>query len=473
MTSPSAHDSTTFWRLDHPQASPALIDAASGHATSYGELRTLADASADDLAATPPRALGFVLATNDTPTVARYLAALRRGHVVALLDARLAPALLARLLDAYRPDWVSGPTGGAPPSGYSPTASSAGDDLFVRSEPTGGALHPDLALLLSTSGTTGSPKMVRLASTAVAANAASIARYLDLTDLERPITTLPLHYSYGLSVLNSHLAAGACVVLTGESVARRELWAAVDRHGVTSISGVPYTYQMLARLRFDAMALPSLRTLTQAGGRLDPALVRQFGESAAARGRRFFVMYGQTEAVARMSYVPPEALLDHVGSVGIAIPGGALDIDEATSELSYRGPNVMLGYGESLADLAAGDELAGVLRTGDLARRDADGFVWLSGRTKRFVKLFGLRVSLDEVEQLAQEVSPSPVACVGEDDALVVAVEDPGHEAAIVESIATTFGIHRSALRAAAIGPLDRLTTGKLDYGRIRERVGL
>ncbi len=266
---------------------------------------------------------------------------------------------------------------------------------------------------------------MRLSEQNVRANAESIAGYLGLTPDERPITSLPLHYSFGLSVLNSHLLAGAVVVLSGDSVLQRPFWDAFRAHGCTSLAGVPFTYQMLERVGFRDMDLPTLTTLQQAGGALDLHLTRVYAEHMARLGRRFFVMYGQTEATARIAYVPPERLLDKLGSAGIAIPAGRLRIDadesasraaRSTGEIIYEGPNVMLGYASDPDDLRRGDDLHGVLRTGDIGYLDEDGFLFLVGRSKRIAKVFGLRVNLDEVEVALRESGPAAV--VGGSDAI-------------------------------------------------------
>lgn len=218
--------------------------------------------------------------------------------------------------------------------------------------------------------------------------------------------------------------------------------------------------------------LPSLRTLTQAGGRLDAAVVTRLEQMGRERGWRFFVMYGQTEAAPRIAYVPPERLTDKAGSIGIAIPGGHLELDEQTGELIYSGPNVMLGYAESRDDLEKGDELHGRLRTGDLARRDADGFHVIVGRAKRFLKIFGRRVSLDEVETLVRQHGGGPAACVGEDDRLRIAVEDTAVGDAVGRVLTDILKIHPSAFRVRTVTALPRFASGKLDYQSVSAMEG-
>jgi len=219
---------------------------------------------------------------------------------------------------------------------------------------------------------------------------------------------------------------------------------------------------MLRRLRFDPARYPTLRTLTQAGGRLRPELVEDFAGRMAAVGGKLFVMYGQTEATARMTVLPPERMADKPGSAGRAIPGGSLAI--ADGEVVYSGPNVMMGYAESAADLARGDDLGGVLRTGDLGRLDDEGFLFITGRLKRIGKVFGVRVNLDDVER--ELAAHGAVAAVAGDDKLHVFVEGADANAArsVRGELATFLDTHFTGLDVRGIDALPLLPTGKIDY---------
>lgn len=334
--------------------------------------------------------------------------------------------------------------------------------------------HPSLALLLSTSGSTGSPKLVRLSSDNVAANAASIVEYLGLSPGERPIMALPMHYSYGLSIVHSHLLAGGTLILTAQSVLARRFWEFFREEEATSFSGVPAMYEMLRRLRFEQMDLPSLRTLTQAGGRLPPDQVRQMAQLSRARGWRFIVMYGQTEASPRMSWLSFEKAMEKPDSIGQAIPGGRLrlmDLDNVpvtephvVGELVYEGRNVMMGYAENLDDLKSGDINQGTLRTGDLAYFDQEGDFYLRGRLGRFLKLSGKRVSLDDVESF---VGTNGLCCAatGIDDRLLVAVLQPAPSLdKVTRDICQRFRLHHSLVRVVGVPDFPRSGSGKLRY---------
>lgn len=455
-----------FWKLEQAAAAdPAAIEARSGQVWTYLELRRDADRFAAALPGTGRKSLGLILAQNCYECLVAWLAGLQSNSTIAILDRGINSTLLEQFLTTYRPDWIFVMSAEAPPPGY--RASGGVPGLFEAKRSEALAVHPDLALLLSTSGSTGSSKMVRLTYRNIDANARSIAQYLDLTSDERPITSLPMGYSYGLSVINSHLHAGAAIVFSQDPVLRKEFWDAVDGHRCTSFAGVPYTYQALLSMGLLRTKGKGLKTLTQAGGRLQDRHIEEMYDIAAKSGRKFIVMYGQTEAAPRISYVPFESLKDKIGSIGIAIPNGTLTIDEQTGELIYSGPNVMSGYAECRADLAKGDELHGVLRTGDLARRDADEYFYITGRLQRFLKLFGKRFNLDEVERILAEQSRTPVACYGSDDLLVAAVEQPFNPEKLRRTACEIFDLPQGAVAVRGVKELPRNGNGKTDYKQL------
>jgi len=434
-----------FWKIEHPSESLAVVEPATGRQKSYGELRS----DVSQMFMPKERSLILLLAKNRYECLLTYLAALQSGNPLLLVDASLNPELLEQLVETYRPAHIYTASAELTLPGYARRQQS-GWDVWDRQNRVPAEAHESLALLLNTSGSTGSPKLVRLSRKNLQANAASIALYLGIAPGERPITSLPMSYSYGLSVINSHLCVGATLTLTDYGILRREFWDIVDQCGCTSLAGVPYSYQMLLQTGLLSKRGATLRTLTQAGGALGEAHIRQMHQLALKRGFKFFVMYGQTEATARIAYVPFERLGEKVGSIGVAIPSGTLDVDGDTGELEYRGPNVMLGYAERLEDLGKGDELGGVLKT---------------GRLKRFLKLFGKRFNLDEVEQIVHRQFGFPVACFGRDDLLMIALEsEESNVAAVAAMVRDTFGLPKDSIQIEAVKKLPRTERGKMDY---------
>ena len=365
-------------------AAPALV-FEDGRCLTYARLAERTRKQAAALG--ERRRLILLEAVPRAEVIVAYLAALAAHHPV-ILVAPGADGHARDLAAAYRPDVIF--------------AERAGE---WRCEMTGGAepaeLHPELALLLSTSGSTGSAKLVRLSRENLRSNAEAIAQFLGITAADRGALILPLHYCYGLSVLNSHLARGASLLLPRRSGVEPGFLDLVARAGCTNLAGVPFSFELFERIGLRGRELPALRFMTVAGGRLPPDLVRVYAAHLRARGGRLYVMYGQTEATARIAYLPPEQAECHPDAIGRAIPGGSLslvdeageviDVPEVPGELVYRGPNVMMGYAERRADLARGAEIE-ALRTGDLAVRRADGCYRIVGRLSRFSKLAGLRV---------------------------------------------------------------------------------
>ncbi|MFF1385613.1 AMP-binding protein [Arthrobacter sp. NPDC058288] len=437
---------------------PAILTGS--RAITYGELAGRVQDFAHRLGAS--RRLVVLAADNSIDSLVAYLAALSGGHPLLLAPAGN-PAALASLVAAYDPDLV-----------IRPAAGGHGADALQLDEVRAGTiheLHPDLALLLSTSGSTGSPKLVRLSHSNLQSNAESIAEYLGLTADDRAMTTLPMYYCYGLSVINSHLLRGAGLVLTGLSVVDECFWQLFRNRGATSFAAVPYTFELLDRAGFADRDLPTLRYITQAGGRLAPEAVTRYARLGRREGWDLFVMYGQTEATARMAYLPPHLAEGNAGSIGLPVPGGEFRIDPVPGlddlgpghgELVYSGPNVMLGYARKPADLALGRSVQ-ELRTGDLARQRTNGLYEVVGRRSRFVKILGLRIDLGQVEKVLAGLGLK-AACAGTDAQLVAAVEGTHDERMLAKSLAQELALPRAAVTVHAVSELPRLATGKTDY---------
>jgi acyl-CoA synthetase (AMP-forming)/AMP-acid ligase II len=457
-----------FWEFQQDGVACAVIDARSGKSWSYDQVQEDVTRIRAALPRVGRKSVGLLIAQNRYECLVAYLAALNADSALMLLDASLNAELVRQLVILYRPDWIFAVEPGENFPGYRKSALSEPWLLEIES-PQEVEVHPDVAILLSTSGSTGSPKLVRLSLKNLQANAAAIAQYLEITSRERPITSLPMAYSYGLSVINSHLHAGATIVMTEDGVLRREFWEALEQYGCTSFAGVPYTYQLLLQSGLLNQKGSSLKVLTQAGGRLEDSYIRQLWALALARGWKFFVMYGQTEAAPRISYVPFDQLGRKMGSIGIAVPDGSLTVDDHTGELVYSGPNVMLGYAECPQDLAKGDELSGVLRTGDLAHQDADGYFYITGRLKRFLKLFGKRFNLDELERILSHRFESTVACCGHDDLLIVVVEKREDTETMRGLVCDIFDLPRLAVKMVAMRELPRTANGKVEYQRLAD----
>ena len=461
--------------LDGYGDSVALITQESEH-VSYLALAEAADALGEQFSG---RCLIFCLPRNDLESVVGYLAALRSKVVPVLVSPDIHPNLLRKLIAAYRPKYIWLPKDNVFGLDESiATYSYGGYDLLKMPHSIDYPLHENLGQLLTTSGSTGSPKLVRHSYININNNAHSIAQYLKIDRSDRPITTLPMSYTYGLSIMTSHLLRGCAIILNNHTLMEKSFWEMLKSHAATTFGGVPYIYEMLKKLRFSRMELPSLRLLTQAGGKLSQDIAGEFASICEAKGISLVIMYGQTEATARMSYLPSEYLKSKSSSIGIPIPGGNFWLEDKdgkvisdpniVGELVYSGLNVCMGYSLGFADLYKGDEMNNVLRTGDMATRDEDGFYYIVGRKARFLKLFGKRISLDEAEQLLRGAG-FECACSGRDDKMniyAVGAEDPLEA---IRVIVESTGIPSAGFKVISVECLPRNEAGKILYERLEQ----
>lgn len=459
-----------MWNFSGFEKNLALLDDNEKCLT-YGEL---ADVSNEIARHVNERCLVFVMCKNTIGSIIGYIGCMRNNIVPALLSADLDIFLFKELLKKYSPAyiWIPEEMSGEYDD-MKKIYSCYGYDLLKTGYETKYEMNEELGLLLTTSGSTGSPKFVRQSYNNVMVNAKQIAEYLKLDYTERPVTTLPMNYTYGCSIINSHLLVGATILVTESSLMTREFWRFMKMQKATSFGGVPYTYEMLEKLRFFRMELPELRYMTQAGGKLAPELHKKFAEYALEKNKKFIVMYGACEATARMGYLPAEKSLEKYGSCGIAIPGGKfslIDVNgdviekpEIVGELVYEGPNVTLGYAENGNDLIKGDERNGRLQTGDMAKRDKDGYYFIVGRKKRFLKIYGNRVNLDEIDRLIKEkFNFIDCASAGKDDNMYIFITDES----LVEKV-KNFIVGKTKLNAAAFHVLKISEIPKNDAGKI------
>lgn len=444
----------------------------------YGQL---ADEVENFISVLPQRGLIFTLCENLLGSFVGYVACMNKNIPQVLLDGSKDLELVFDLIGIYQPEYIWMPT--------TRVSEIGGDTIYTYHEYSlqemsyyesldNKKINSELLLCLTTSGSTGSPKLVRLSERNLESNAESIAQYLNITENERPITSLPMYYSYGMSVINSHLIKGATILLTNKTVMQREFWSFLKENKATSIAGVPYTYEMLKRLRFFNMDLPELKTMIQAGGKLNADFVKEYVDFAYQNGKEFIVMYGQTEAAPRISYLPFKMAVEKNASIGITIPGGELSVTDSEGnvitepnvdgELLYKGENVCLGYAESRADLQKGDENEGVLHTGDVARFDTDGYFYITGRMKRFVKIWGNRTNLDATEQLVKAITPN-CACGGVDDLITIFVTEDGIEDKIKALLVEKTGFNPRAFQVKKIDTIPVKTNGKIDYPQLQK----
>lgn len=459
-----------FLNIDQqPQTKLAARDSQGSELT-FGEIVKF---SVDFSELVEARALIFILSENVVGSLCGYIGSIDNKIVPLLLGADLENRLLIQLYNTYLPNyaWIPANSEKFNSIVYEVVWEKYGYQL-VRFDNPGHELYEDLSLLLSTSGSTGSPKLVRHNYTNISSNAKNIAKFFAITSNDKAMATLPLQYTMGLSVVTSYLFAGAAVLLTDLSLLDQKFWQFLKENEATSFSGVPFSYDILKKLRFFRMDLPHLELLNQGGGKLSHQLFEEVAAYANATNKRFIATYGQTEGTARMSYLPAENACDKIASIGIPIPEGEMFLIDAEGEviegfneegeLVYKGPNVTLGYAEILEDLGKGDENFGILRTGDYAVRDQDGFYFILGRKKRFLKIMGNRISLDQIEMLIKNELGMDSMAGGDDKKLVISITDPEKTKEVLSLVTDRFNIFHRVVEVIVIEEIKRNKSGKI-----------
>jgi len=422
------------------------------------------------------RELIFFLCNNTIDSISLYVSFINKGVVPILINSDLEESLIRDIIEKYNPSYIFIPlTNQNYDFKYAKFLTYNSFSVLKARNSFQTELDSELAILLSSSGSTGSPKLIRISYKNLLSNAISISNYLNLSSDEIAITNLPMNYSYGLSIINSHLYVGAKIVVTEKSIIQRDFWNLVKINNVTSLSGVPYTYEILKKLKFFKMDLPSIKYMTQAGGKLSNIIIEEFANHSRNKKIDFFVMYGQTEGTARLSFLYPNKILEKLGSIGKAIPGGkfklvnsknkTIELSNIEGELVYIGENVMMGYANELHHLSNGSELNNTLHTGDLAYKDEEGYFFITGRKKRFIKIYGNRFSLDEIENHVKK-NEIECACTGFDDKLKVFITNINNEQKVI-NILKKLKIQKSAFKILTIEILPKNNSGKVLYSKL------
>ena len=421
------------------------------------------------------RALCFLLVENNIGGIAWTMSMLDSRQLVPLiLNVKTEEALLQQLLATYQPTYICAPEsfsieGTFVDQQYGYQLTKVSEDICP--------LYEELSHLLPTSGSTGSPKLVRHKYDNIEAAGLNISTFFELKETDRPLMVLPLYYTMGLSMVFSHLRVGATILITGLSMTDPNFWKFLKEEQATSFTGVPYSFQILNLMRFLRMDLPHLELLTQGGGKMPTDLNIKFAEYCRDKGKRWIATYGQSECTARMAYLPAKWALDKVGSIGIAVPNGELSLIDTDGnpittphtegEMCYCGKNVTMGYARQQSDLALGDERNGFIRTGDLAYFDEDGCYYIVGRMGRFLKLFGMRVGLDECEQIVQTDCGIECACVGTDEKMIVYITNADKQNEVKDTLVQKTHIVATSFQIRVINEIPKNEAGKKLYSKL------
>ena len=449
----------------------AAIDS-NGACLKYSDISELSHKITELVAA---RSLCFLLVENNIGGIAWTMGMLDSRKLVPLiLNVKTENTLYQHLLATYQPQFICAPEHFATQGEVIDT--QWGYTLTQTQAPTAD-LHYDLSHLLPTSGSTGSPKLVRHKYENIEASAHNISTFFELKETDRPLMVLPLYYTMGLSMVFSHLRVGATILITGLSMTDINFWKFLKEQQATSFTGVPYSYQILNLMRFFRMDLPHLELLTQGGGKMPTDLNIKFAEYCRDNGKRWIATYGQSECTARMAYLPAKWAVEKIGSIGVAVPNGELSLIDSDGntittphtegEMCYRGKNVTMGYATQQSDLALGDERNGYIKTGDLAYFDEDGCYYIVGRMGRFLKLFGMRVGLDECEQIIQTECGIECACVGTDEKMIVYITHNEKQNEVKDILVHKTHIVATSFEIRVIPDIPKNEAGKKLYSQL------
>ncbi len=458
--------------LDLDKINPDAIAAKDsyGNILSYGQIISLAETFEHNVS---PRSLFFILTRNDVGGIAMVMSMILSGNVPLILSEKTEPDLLENLTETYGPQYI-----------VKPSDIESNSTIMSRFgytvESTGAfpcKMYTELSHLLPTSGSTGSPKLVRHKYDNIEAAGLNISTFFGLTASDRPLMVLPLHYTMGLSMVFSHLKVGATILITDLSMTAPRFWKFLKEERATSFTGVPFSYEILDRMRFTRMKLPDLTMLTQGGGKMPADLNLKFAEYCRDNGKKWIATYGQSEGTARMAWLPPEYAISKLGSIGVAVPNGNLMLRDtngniieespATGEMCYSGKNVTMGYARCREDLELGDDRNGFLPTGDIAYRDADGFYYIRGRLGRFLKIYGNRIGLDECEQIVKSAVKCECACTGNDEYIIVYLSDSDFAETAKTVLIEAIHLPANVIKTRIIDSMPKNDAGKILYAKL------
>lgn len=445
--------------LDHSKV--AIVDDCGARVT-YGDLSELCSVVANKIS---ERSLVLMFADRQIDTISHYYAFQSCNHVVMLLNPDSPDDVANKYIELYRPSYIWGKRSSKALNGVE--VLSTPSHRLVQTSYQKAYLSDDLALLLTTSGSTGNPKTVRLSKSNLACNAEAFVDAISLREGDRGVISLPIFYTYGLAICHMHFFVGATLLSSEKKVYEVEFQEFISRERVSDLHGVPYIYECLDRSGFFDCPPASLRIMTMGGSKADPTLHAKLNRLTREKGIGFFAMYGQTEGTTILTKVPTGQDQNEQGCIGVPALGMSAFLDNETSELCFKGSSVCLGYAESWSDLGLGDTNRGLLRTGDTARIDDQGRIYLTGRLRRFIKIKGVRINLDDIEIYLEEHLGLHNICVGNDDSLSCCIVNCNHLNQVADQISNRFKISKRMIAVHSISGIPHNTQGKVDYSQL------
>ena len=424
------------------------------------------------------KSLTVMLANNSIGSIICYISLVKKRYPVLILDEKISKKFLKKIIKLYKPENIFLSTENSllrNSKDYKFNFKFKKFQFLKNVNKDTFEIKNNLSILATTSGSTGSAKLVRQSYNNIKSNTYSIIKYLRLNKDNITITNLPLSYTFGMSIINTHLEVGSKIVITKKTIFEKKFWELFKIYQINTIYGVPYTYEILDRLNFFSKNTKNLKLLAQAGGKITETLQRKIYLYINRYKKFFSIMYGQAEATTRISYLPYNKFGKKIGSIGIPIPGGKIKLIDDNSqeiknpstigEIVYEGKNVCMGYAFDRDDINKKDEWNGKIFSGDLAKRDNEGYYYIVGRKKRFSKIYGLSINLDEIENLLKsKFSFSEFAVISLENKIMIFSSTRGMKNKILNYIRTNININIRTFEIIFIKKIPNLSNGKNNY---------
>jgi len=426
------------------------------------------------------RSLILIICNNSVSSILSYIFAIIYNHVGIMVDSKTSNKSMLKIIKNFQPNYIF--FSKKYPKGlnksYKKILIFHGSYILKKKDDIKIELNKDLTILLSTSGSMGSSKFVKLSKMNLAQNTKSIIKYLKINNKDKSITSLPLNYSYMLSVINTHLTVGGTIAVTDLSILQKKFWVFFSKSKCTSFNGVPYNYEILSKIGFKNLINGSLKILTQAGGKLEKKINLKIIDFCRKNKLRFYAMYGQTEASPRISYLNPKYSKMKIGSIGKAIPGCKIFLEDESKnkinkpfiegELICKGKNVFMGYSESYKDLYKESQTKDILRTGDLSYFDNENFYFLTSRKNRVVKIFGNRIDIEQLENLLNK-QKFDVYCVELKNKIIILSEKFYEREKLIRYASNETNLNIIAFDYLEINKFPKTQNGKIDYSKLKK----
>lgn len=421
------------------------------------------------------QSLIFLLVDNDYESICSIISTEYSNSVGMLLNSNINEKILINLINIYSPDYIFLNKLKNLNLNFLEDQLSFYNYILVKNNKSSKKeINKELFLLQSTSGSTGSPKNVRISYENLISNTRSIINDLKINEKDIAITTLPLSYVYGLSIINTHLQVGAKIVLNKNSIFENKFWKKLISTKSNNFGGVPFTYEILLKIGLKEEYFQFIKYSTLAGGHLQNNLKSNLLDFYEEQNISLITMYGAAEATARMSFLPSEYARRKNGSIGRAISHGNFTLESEKNEiinqpnckgeLVYTGKNVCMGYSNSSTDLKKKNENNYVLRTGDIGYFDKDGFFYIVGKKNRYVKIVGNRVSLDEIEKIIYDFGYKNICVQQSKDKINIYVNENSVEGKIRSYISSYLNLNINLIKVKFIRSFPKTMNNKIDY---------